>query len=362
LKSEGDAQAGANPDRSGRLQNYYQVDQGSVVVIPRELGIGASEKPEKYIFTVLNKSQIVQAEPLEADHGMHPVAVAEPYSMGYGFGQPGISDYIGPLQDMISWLINSHIFNVRSALNNMFVVDPSMIEMQDVRNPEPGKIMRLKRAAFGQDVRAALTQLPVADVTGTHMKDVEGFMRFTQQITAVADNIMGIQDQGGRKTATEVRTSGESAVSRLAAQARIISAQGLVDLTEQMTGNLQQRLSDEFYLELLGDDALKGPMRVGPEQLSGDFHFPVHDGTLPLDKVAMLDVWKEIFLAVAKDVQLRAAYSLPKIFEFTAELGGARNIEAMRLQVQPDRAVAQAAQAGNLVPTAEASLPVPQAG
>ena len=32
--------------------------------------------------------------------------------MGYGFGQPGIIDYMAPLQDLMSWLVNSHMDNV----------------------------------------------------------------------------------------------------------------------------------------------------------------------------------------------------------------------------------------------------------
>lgn len=327
----------------------YQIDQGTIEIIPAELGLGRSEVPEKWLFTIANKSQIIQAEPLDLDHGMHPVCVIEPYTLGYGFGQPGLSDYSNPIQDTLSWFINSHIANVRTALNNMIIVNPSMVEMQDLKDPEPGKIIRLKKAAYGQDIRSVIQQMTIMDVTGGHVRDFEMMMRLGDSLSSITDNIRGLQDSGGRKTATEVRTSGEAAASRLASHARLISAQGIVDLTEQLTINNQQFLEQEFYLSLVGMEGLSKPINIpeafydkdrqgvliSPEMLVGDFHFPIHDGTLPIDRVAMLDVWKEIFLAVAGDQQLRSEFSVPGIFKHIAELGGAKNLDQFKVNITP---------------------------
>jgi len=331
------------------VQHPYRVDQGTIDIIPNELGLSDSQRVEKWLFTILNEDQIVQAEPFDTDHDMHPVCVSEPYALGHGFGEPGMADYLAPLQDVISWFFNSHIDNVRKVLNDMLIVDPSQIEMQDLKNPEPGKLIRLKRAAFGQDVRGAVQQLQVQDVTSGHISDANEILRLGQLLSAVNDNILGVQDAGGRKTATEVRQSGEAGASRLAAQARIISSEAITDLTEMMTLNNQQFLSDEFYMRVAGKDAVEAK-NITPDLMVGDFNFPVHDGTLPMDRVALLDAWKEIFTVAVQDEQIRQAYSIPKIFEHIAELGGARNIESFRLTVMPDRAVQQQEQAGNAVP------------
>lgn len=333
------------------VKDFSQIDQGSVIIIPKELGLGESETPQKWIFAIKNKSQIVQAEPLDNDHDMHPVVVSEPYSQGYGFGNAGMADYLHPIQDTLSWFVNSHIDNVRSSLNNMFIVDPSMIEMQDLKNPGAGKIMRLKESAYGRDVRTALTQLNVADVTRGHISDFENFMRLGDSLSSITDNLRGLQDSGGRKTATEIRTSGEAAASRLASHARLISAQALVDLAEQMSINTQQYMDEEFYAHLLGDTESAAQI-IRPDMLVGDFYYPVHDGTLPMDKVALLDVWKELFMGIAGDEQLRSQFSVPKIFEHIAELGGAKNIDQFKINLQPGAPdqMAAAAQAGNAVP------------
>jgi hypothetical protein len=317
----------------GKVSDFIQIDQGTVEVIPKELGLGKSTVPEKWIFAIMNKNQICQAQQFDLDHAMHPVAVTEPYSVGYGFGQPGAVDFITPIQEILSWLVNSHVANVRASLNNMFVVDPSKVEMKDVQDSKPGKVIRLKPAAYGQDVRTIISQLAVADVTANHIRDFEAFMKLGDALTGVNDNLRGQQDSGGRKTATEVRTSSEAGASRLAAQAMVISSQGIADLTKQMSLNIQQFMEDGIYLQIVGKDGIGKPVQIMPEHLVGDFQYPITDGTLPIDRVAMLDVWKEIFLGVAQSPILSQRFDLAKIFEHVAQLGGAKDIKNFEVQI-----------------------------
>jgi len=230
----------------------------------------------------------------------------------------------------------------------MIVVDPTMVEMQDLRDPKPGGIVRLKRAAQGRDVRSAMSQMNVQDVTRGHIQDMQTFMQLGQQLSAVTENVLGVQAEGGRKTATEVRTSTEAAASRLAAQARIISAQAMVDLTEQMAVNTQQYMTQDFYLQVVGKEGKENPIHVTPDQVSGDFYYPVHDGTLPLDKTALFDIWSNLFSTALQDQELRKQYSMSRMFEQVAELGGVRNIEAMKLKTSEQADIEQERDKGNL--------------
>lgn len=350
----GNSTAGADNSYAGKSE-VYETTQGSCIIIPAELGLGEEEYPVKYLFTWLNKKQIVQAEPLDYDHDQHPVIVTEPYSMGYGFGQPGIMDYMAPLQDVMSWLVNSHMDNVKTMLNNMWLVDPSRVELQDLKEPGAGKLIRLKRAAYGTDINSAVKQLTVGDVTAGHINDFELIMRMADMLAGVNDNLKGLQDNGGRKTATEVRTAGEAGASRLASLATKISAQGIVDLTGQMSMNLQQYLEDDFYIEVADPTNDGNTIRITPQTLVGDFNFPISNGTLPVDKVAMLDVWKQIFQGVAADPQLRQQFNVVSIFSYLAKLGGAKNVDQFKVQVKPDAMVEAGMESGNMVPLSEAA-------
>jgi hypothetical protein len=269
----------------------------------------------------------------------------------------------------MSWLINSHIHNVRAALNNQWVVDPNKIDMNDLESDEPGKLIKLKNTPFGgMDPRQAVMQLPVTDVTGSHINDFQLLSRMASDLTGATDNIRGLQEAGGRKTATEVRTSTDAGSSRLAARGRIISAQAMTDLAGQLSSNYQQFLTEEMEVQLLGDAAQRGSVRINNESIQGDFQFPVHDGTLPIDKVGILDIWVQIFQGVQGDQELRQQYSLPAIFDFMAQLGGAQNLESFKAQAQqggpplpqmqalpaPEEAIASGVQSGNLISMEEA--------
>ena len=348
--------------------NTYQVDQGSVEIIPRELGLGDSEVPEKWIFSILNKSQIVQAEPWGADHDQHPVVVSEPYSFGYGFGQPGITDWIGPIQDSVSWFLNSHMQNVREAINNIFVYDPNFIEEQDFKNPGPGLRIRMKPSALGMDLNKVFQQVPVADVTKGHIDNMELYIRIGDALSAVNENLRGQPQQGGRKTATEVITSSESGTSRLASHARFISAQSITDLTEQMSLLTQQYLTEPMYLNMVGQLAQLGQsaIQVTPEMLVGDFYYPPSDGTVPINRVGLFEIWQQLLQVLFADQEMRMRYDVPAIVEHVAEIGGIQNMQQFRIQ-QPmmpqqammgaqlasDEAVEQGVQAGNVVPMSE---------
>lgn len=333
LLTGGDANPGSGNQGyvGNQLSQFHQLDQGTIDINPLEWGLGETDDIERWIFTIANKRQIIQAEPFEDEHGKHPVSVIEPNSIGYGFGQLSIVDMLGPIQDVLSWFVNSHMFNVRSALNNMFVVDPNYVEMQDLQNPGPGKFIRLKPAAMGRDIKSVIQQLAVQDVTQNHIENVSAFMRLGDILSGINDTLRGVQPQGGRRSATESRLTSESGASRQAALARMVSAQGMSELAEMQASNVQQYQTMEFYLKIVGSEGILTP--IHPEGLQGNFYFPIHDGALPLDRVALLDVWKEIWMAVSTNPQLAMQYNGPAIFEYMANLAGAKNISQFRVQI-----------------------------
>jgi hypothetical protein len=142
----------------------------------------------------------------------------------------------------------------------------------------------------------------------------------------------------------------------------------MVDITEMMVLNTQQFISDEFYLKVVGREGQETHIRT--EDLMGDFIFPVHDGTLPLDRVALVEVWQGLLAQILADPELRQEYSAGRIFEYTAELGGAVDIQNYRnsaeganqpqipqisgFDILPDDQVLEQVDKGNLTSLAQA--------
>lgn len=127
----------------------------------------------------------------------------------------------------------------------------------------------------------------------------------------------------------------QNGASRLSQLAVRVSAQCFQPLAQQMIMNIQQFMPDKMWIETTGDDGAVSSQKITPEMLVGQFNYQVSDGTLPYDKMALLETWKEIMFGVAKDPELRQNYSLPQIFRYVAELGGAKNIDSFKQQQLP---------------------------
>lgn len=313
---------------------FHNVREGTVRLVPKDWKLGDSERSELWKFSWM-KNQIMQAEPLGMIHSMHPMVCTEPTSFGHDFMSVAMHDMIGPFQDILSWLVSSRMENVRTAINNQFILDPSRVEVNDVRNSPIGRVIRLKQSAIGLPVREAIMQLAVQDVTMGHITDIQTMRILADTITGVNDNMRGIQTAGGRRSATEARMSMQAGASRLSQMAIRVSGQAFQPLAQQMIMNVQQFMPDEMWIETTGDDGAQISTKITPEMIVGQFNFQVSDGTLPYDKTALLEAWKEIMFGVAKDPELRQTYSLPQIFRYVAELGGAKNIDSFKQQALP---------------------------
>lgn len=368
----------------------FRVDHPQVVgayeivveIIPNEWKLASTDWPEKWVFTITDDfSTLIGVSPLGAMHCQYPYAIIPMEPEGYGLTTRGLPEILDPIQGVLDWLINSHFYNVRAALNNKFVVDPSRIVMKDVLNPLPGGIIRLKPEAWGQDTRLVMTQMQVTDVTQQHIANIPMMINFGERVGGVNDQIMGMLDTGGRKTATEVRTSTSFGINRLKTLAEFASAVGVDPLSRMFVQNTQQYYDMDLEFKIAGDllqtsgplglqgnqmlsmalqqmqGGMGGPqagrngfVRVTPDSISGFYDFVPVDGTLPIDRFAQVNLWKELFQGILAIPQIGMQYDLAGIFQWVAQLAGLKNITQFRIQVAPDQMLAAQAQMGNSIP------------
>lgn len=311
---------------------FWTVREGTVRLVPKDWGFGDSEDSELWKFTWVPGKQIIQAEPEGSVHEKHPISITEPTSFGHEFGSIAWADLIGPFQDIISWLVNSRMENVRTTIHNQFIADPARIEMQDLRSPAPGKVIRLKQAAMGTPIQEAIRQLTVLDNTQGHFNDIQLLRMLADTTTGINDNMRGVQTAGGRRSATEARMSMQAGASRLSQLAIRISSQGFMGIAEQMISNIQQYMPNEMWAQMTGDDGKPMSTLLTPDMVMGTFDYQISDGSLPYDKMALVEVWQEILFGVAQDPELRQRYDIGRIFDYVATLGGAKNISTFERQ------------------------------
>lgn len=353
-------------DEEGRHPAGATFFEVYVELIPSEWKIGNTDYPQKWVFTITEDGQIiVGASPLGLAHCQFPQDVLQSEIEGYGLYTRGIPEIMDGVQNTIDWLINTHFFNVRASLNNQFIVDPSKIVLKDVQNSGAGFVWRLRPEAYGTDISKIFMQVPVQDITRAHIADYQTMMGIGEKVLGVNEQIMGAVSSGGRKTATEVRTSTSFGINRQKTITEYMSNTGFSSHASKLVMSSQQFYDASQKLRRVGDlilDAGSGFLDVTPENIVGQFDVVPVDGTLPIDRMAQANLWKEIMAAVRNlPPQVQAGYDWMRIFGWAAQIGGLKNIQRFKIQVVPDQMLQGQAQAGNVVPinAGRPQLPAP---
>ena len=339
----------------------------TVEIIPKDWKLGGSDYPEKWVFTVANDKVIIGAQPLGLAHNKFPFSVIENEVDGYGFSSRGFFKIANPLSNTMDWLANTHFFNVEAAVNNEYIYDPTMISTKDFLDPSPGKRIRLKPAAYGRDITKFVHQLNQVDHTQQNLRDMQVIEGLFQRIFGINDQILGALPQGGRVTATASRQAAGFGVNRLKSSAEFFSITGWSEMTQMFIQNNQQLYTDEKVFKIAGSNFQEGAdtIKVTPEALAGFYDFVPVDGTLPVDRFAQAQLWRDIFTNMRNmPPDIAATYDTAAMFGWFAKLAGANNIDqfkrsgvlpqgAQPAQIAPNASLAQEAKAGNVVPINE---------
>jgi hypothetical protein len=342
-----------------------------VKLIPKEWKIGTSEVPEKWLFTVSNDHILTQIKPLGLLHDMFPVCVAAPDFDGYSPVSFSRLEILSGMQTVIDWMFNSHIANVRKAINDMLIVDPFLLNMKDLETPEPGKLIRLRRPAWGRgQAKDAIHQLAVNDITARNLQDVNFVIEYMQKIMGVDSAAMGSLRTGGpeRLTSSEFRGTAQAAVSRLERVAKVTGMQSMQDIGYMFAFNCQQLIGEETWLRSVGDwpktimeelgpNVQKGRVAVKPSDLYISYDVIPRDGSIPGGNFN--ESWLKLYEMVIGDPQLRQQVDILRMYEHIAVNLGMKNPQDFRVQqtppavqvgTAPDEQIQQQVAAGNMIP------------
>jgi len=334
-----------------------------VRLVPKAWGLGDGEYPEKWLFGIAGDQIIIQAQPLGLNHGMYPVAVAAPDYDGYSVTPISRLESIYQMQKLVDWLFTSHVANVRKAINDMIVYDPTMINSADIDDPTPGMKVRLRENAWSQgNIDNYIKQFRVADVTASHMNDYRVVADSVYRFTGAVDQMQGVMRAGGeRRSASEARGTQMSALNRLARMAYLIGMQSMQDIGWMMAHHTQQFLSEATYVGVVGQleeqlrnefgvSVRRGRVAISPEMLNIRFDVLPRDGTIPGGQ--NIESLLAAFQTIASRPELAANFDMTRIFLHIMRETGVRNVEQFRVKTASDETVQRQVEAGNIVPAA----------
>jgi hypothetical protein len=338
-----------------------------ITLIPKDKKLGTGDYPEKWLLGLAADKVVICAKPLRLNHNMYPVSVCAPDYDGYSATPVSRLELMAGMQGALDWLFNSHIANVRKAINDMLIVDPSLINMADLQDPRPGKLIRMRRAAWGRGVENAVKQLAVTDITKQHIPDAAYIIDFMQRTSGAVDSLQGMaRKTGERVTAAEARDTRASALSRLTKAAKVASLQSMFDLGYMYASHTQQLMTKDAFVKLEGQwaETLKAEygavsrVKVTPFDILIDQDMIIKDGSVQGGEYA--DSWVELFRILSSQPVLFQAFDMVRIFEHVARIMGAKDINDFVIQrgaippvgisSQSQPAIDKGVQAGSLVP------------
>ena len=331
-------------------------------LIPSDWGLGDSEYPEKWLFAISGDKVVISAHKVDYMHGKFPVAVCATGFDGYSATPVSKLSMVHDVQVLINFMYTSHIHNVRKALNDMFLVDPSIINYYDVMNPEPGKIIRTRRAAWGgQMLDHAFKQLDVKDVTQNHVLEADHLGQLMRRISSTSENMQGsFADRTTRVSAKEAGSTMGSALNRFKKNAQIIDMQAVQPLADMLAAHTQEFMEEETFIEVTGDWAEQymsdlsdqdGRVQVHPLDLLINYSIQPTSGTVPGSEDPQ--IWTQLFQIASTNPVIAQQLDWVKLFKHLGRNLGADNVDEFIVKVAPDQQVQQQQQLGNVVPNGQ---------
>lgn len=369
LENARDTIRAPHSNRIDCLQQY-------VKLIPSEWGLGDARVPEIWDFCVVGDRVIIKAQKSKYAHGMYPITVCAPTTNGHDVLPVSMIATTFGLQEAIDFYVSSHVANVRKALNDMFVVDTSAVEWQDLLNPGPGMLIRLKSHVAGSgNIDQYIKQFQVNDVTSNHQRDAAGLMTILKETIGTTDITQGnLQQLPERPTAKLGGAAMSRAMSRLNMVAMKIGSQSMYDVGFQGAFNTQQFMSQTTAVETIGryEGLLKkifngaSSVQATIANINVAFDMIPLDGSVPgMENVeAHTEIMRTLLQVPGVGERIAAGMDLPRFFANWMRLAGATNAldffnpdnaQMPGAQVLPDEQVAQEAQAGNIVPVGRAA-------
>lgn len=360
-----------------RIKHPVHLIRLYVDLIPEEWDLSDETRPEKWEFTVAGDQIIIQAGPLDMDHGQYPVVINAPNADGHSVVPVSHMATTYGIQQGIDKLMVSHIINTIRGANIELLFDPKNVFMEDLKAGNGPRLIRIKRNAFnGEPLQNYVQQLQVSNVTQGNVASASVLMDILKTGQGTTDITQGdMSSMPERPTSAGLGMAQNASLSRLQRVAQKIGIQGMGPLAYQMAYNTIQLMDESVFVDLSGRNdkqlrmaygVLEGvpeEMEVSPMDLDPYFDVEPHDGTLP-DKEntqAWTEIMKTLLASPGASEEIVQRSDIFKIFMHWAKLAGASdlnefireggaNFNAQVVPDGPDSAFQQQVQAGNLVP------------
>lgn len=344
-------------DESSSIDLVYMMCR----IIPSDWGLGDGKKPQLWFFCVAGDMLVIKAHQIRARHGQYPVICAAPNARGH---------QIAPVSHLMATLGAAHAvdFHIKrrhdfldTAHNGKYALDPTKVEYTDVRDADGPMVVRLKKSAFGTGrIEDWFKQLDTQDVTAGTWNDVAAITQMDRNLSGLQEVLTG----GGLPsdpTATGVDAMQGGALSRLVRTSMVLDEQVMRPKAYQDICNVSQYMGGEIIIGIEGreEEVIRSwyALPEGATGLSVDrFDIDPELDVIPMSNAsqgtksfaAMTEFAKALIGPMLAQPGV-AQSMMPFVSQYMREIG-VDDYDWINVQVLPDAAMMQQAQAGNLAP------------
>ena len=334
-----------------------------VKIIPSELGMGDSRLPELYLVGIAGDSVVVYMERLDRDHDMIPVALMSPLTDGHSPLAISPIQTTAGAQIGIDFMWNNFMDNNARTTKSILAVDPFIINLQDLVDPENGWLVRVRPSAQGLGkIADGIQQIPIQNVTQENIGNIAVAREYMQYALGTNENLGGgTSSKRERVSSAETQASNTFSMSRLGHMMWVMSHQLLPNLGYMMASQNRQLMSDGMLQRMVGNMRSKIAADLGfPEEdiptevMSLDVDTDVSVQTNQYPGAINMSALGNMMTTVMSNPQLQQVFDLPRLMTYMFRHMGITNaddfIRRAQFQVMPDEQVANMAASGGLVP------------
>lgn len=261
-----------------------------ITASPKTYGIYDDEEAEKIELLIAGENDLLSVNIQPNRHGEYPYAIGEGRPHAHQQFTPGVALANKPVQDRVDYLNGRHAESLARTSGNIFVGDPTMIDLEAFTDPKKdGLIIQVTEAGIssGKPLDAFFKQIPVIDTTAGFGQEMEYWTKVSEDHTgahAAVQGQMGEEDT----TATEFVGTQQMATGRISTMARLLSVTALTPQTRRIACNFSDFFPDEMVVRIAGESDAFDPdqppakyEKIRRDDIQCQYDFIPSDGALP---------------------------------------------------------------------------------
>ena len=254
-----------------------------VQLYPNKWGLGASDKLEIWRFTFIPNNLVLEGSPQNNAHGLLPHVITMPNEDGFLWNTKSWGEYLAPLNEFASFLLNTHSHSTRRSLNNLIFYNKNVFGDLGNIDQISGKVPT-QTTSEDFDIRRHVFSINDAPDTQYTLRDMQQMIELMEDIlpTTMQRQVASLD----RATQYQAAATVQASSRRNLKIGKTIYLQSLVPLNHMQMYNILQFQQSIEVITQQGE-----LIEVDPKEFrDAKLQFSISEGLRGLDKLTYLSL------------------------------------------------------------------------